>query len=199
MERYLSGVFPDTPDRRPVPCPMPLKVIAGASGVGVALDPTPEDAGVDLATIAGDFLKGVLQWAAICPPLIHAPDKISNAPILGLHDCDRGLQEGRQLLPFRFLVLGPLDAGRGITKVGNPFFGDPEDGLPDEVVPPLERRQPVQGGARLAGGDKPAQEDERSSDKPLAVFITIFERIDLECAPFGRVRFRVNGAVRMRR
>ena len=158
----------------------------------VALDPTPEDAGIDLATIAGDFLEGVLQWAAICPLLVHAPDKISNAPILGLHDCGSGLQEGRQLLPFRFLVLGPLDAGGGVTQIGNPLGSDPKDGLPDEVVPPLKGGQPVRGRARLAGSDKPAQEDERGSDKPLAVFMTILERIDLECAPFGRVRLGVN-------
>ena len=64
-ETLLGGVFADAPDRGPVLRSAPLKVIAGPSGVGVALDPTPQDAGVDLPAIAGDFLEGVLQWAAI--------------------------------------------------------------------------------------------------------------------------------------
>ena len=137
----------------------------------MALDPTTQHSGIDLAAVAGDFLEGVLQRATICPLLVHAPDKVSYAPILGLHDCGSGLQEGRQLLPFRFLVLGPLDASGGVTQIGNPLASNPKDGLSDEVVPPLKGGQPVRGRARLAGSYEPPQEDERGSDKPLAVFM----------------------------
>ena len=177
-------------------------VIACASGVVIAFNPTAEDAGVDLASFPRDLFERVMQGRFLVADFrrhvirimgaFGSLDEIGNAPIPVFHDGGSGFEKGRQLLTFRLFRLGGLDAGSRVAEVGKPLLGDPQDALPNEVIPMLERGEPVRCGARLTGGDEPAQEREPGRDKGVALLPAVVERVELEASAFGGIGLSVN-------
>ena len=172
----------------------------------MAFDPTTEDAGIDVAALSRNLFESVIQSrvprqrnSVNREDWFSAPDEVGHAPI-AFHDCGGSFEKSRQFLSFGLLLLGGLDAGRGVTEFGNTFFGDPQNALPNEIVPLLERRQPILGEAWFARGDEPAQERQSRSNEGVAMVAAISQRFKLESPAFRARRFRASmRAVRMRR
>jgi hypothetical protein len=90
----------------------------------LTFDPAPEDARIDVAALARDLVDSVVQGRSSIQETSSLPDKVGDTPS-ALHDRGSGFKKNSQFLSFRLFLLSGLDAGRGVAKLGDTFFGDP--------------------------------------------------------------------------
>ena len=161
-----AAIPTDAPKRGPLPRSPAFEVEACAPVLVVAFDPTTEHAGIDLAALSRNLFESVMQSAKLrAPGTRMRPARLMRSatrqsPSMTAAAASR---KAAKFLSFGLLLLGGLDAGRGVAEFSNTFFGDPQDALANEIVPVLERGQPILGEAWFARGDEPAQEREPGS------------------------------------